>query len=199
MQFWGLAGYYRKFIKNYGLISRPLTDLLKKHSQFWWTPQLQHCFDTLKQALVTAPVLSLSDFTKEFTIEIDASDKGIGVVLMQQGHPIAYLSKSLSKRSQTLSTYEKECLVVILVVDRWKPYLQHQPFTIAFDQKSLIHLGEQKLSDGLQHKAFVKLLGLHYKMVCKKGPDNKAADALSRQQHQDHITAISVSRPKWLR
>ena len=83
MQFWGLAGYYRKFIKNYGLISRPLTDLLKKHSQFWWTPQLQHCFDTLKQALVTAPVLSLPDFTKEFTIEIDASDKGTGVVLMQ--------------------------------------------------------------------------------------------------------------------
>lgn len=62
--FLGLAGYYRKFIKNYGPISRPLTDLLKKHTQFMWTPQLQSCFETLKQALVTAPVLTQPDFLK---------------------------------------------------------------------------------------------------------------------------------------
>lgn len=124
-QFLGLAGYYRKFIKNYGLISRTLTDLLKKHTQFQWTPQLQQCFEALKKALISAPVLSLADFSKEFTIETDASDKGIGAVLMQQGHPIAYLSKALSKRSQALSTYE-ECLAIILAVDKWRPYLQHQ-------------------------------------------------------------------------
>jgi hypothetical protein len=107
--FLGLAGYYRKFIQHYGLISKPLTDLLKKHSQFIWTPQHQHCFDTLKHALITSPVLSLPDFSKPFIIETDASDKGIGAVLMQQGHPVAYLSKALSNRSQALSTYEKEC------------------------------------------------------------------------------------------
>lgn len=140
--FLGLAGYYRKFIKNYGLISRPLTDLLKKNVQFLWTPQTQLCFDTLKEALVTAPVLSLPNFSKEFWVETDASDKGIGAALMQQGHPIAYLSKALSKKSQALSTYEKECLAIILAVDKWKPYLQLQPFTIAADQKSLVHLGE---------------------------------------------------------
>ena len=168
-QFLGLAGYYRKFIRHYGLLSRPLTDLLRKNTQFQWTPQLQQCFDTLKQALVTAHVLSLPNFSKEFTVETDASDKGIGVVLMQNHHPIAYLSKALSKRSQTLSTYEKECLAIILAVDKWKPYLQHQPFTIATDQRSLIHLGDQKLSDGLQHKAFIKLLRLNYRLIYKKG------------------------------
>lgn len=76
-----LFGYYRKFIKNYGLLSRPLTDLLKKDTMFHWTPQLQISFDTLKQALVFAPVLVLPDFTKSFTIETDASSTGIGAVL----------------------------------------------------------------------------------------------------------------------
>lgn len=154
--FLGLAGYYRKFIKGYGLISRPLTDLLKKTTQFHWTPQLQTCFQNLKKALVSAPVLALPDFSKGFIIETDACDQGIGAVLMQQGHPIAYLSKALSKRSQTLSTYEKECLAVILAVDKWKPYLQHHPFTIHTDHKSLVHRSRN-------------LLGLQYRVVYKKG------------------------------
>jgi len=117
---------------------------------------------------------------------------------MQNHHPIAYLSKALSKRSQALSTYEKECLAIILAVDKWKPYLQHQPFTIATDQRSLIHLGDQKLSDGLQHKAFIKLLGLNYRLIYKKGLDNRAADALSRKHHPEQLYAISMSKPKWL-
>jgi hypothetical protein len=196
--FLGLAGYYRKFIKHYGLISKSLTDLLKKNTHFSWTPQHQQCFDQLKQALLTAPVLALPDFTQEFTVETDASDKGIGVVLMQKGHPIAYLSKALSKKAQTLSTYEKECLAIILAVDKWKAYLQHQMFTIATDQRSLIHLGEQKLLDGMYHKAFVKLLGLHYKIAYKKGLENKAADALSRKSSHTEIHALCVSTSRWL-
>jgi hypothetical protein len=99
---------------------------------------------------------------------------------MQNGHPIAFLSKALSRKSQAMSTYEKECLAVILAVDKWKPYLQQQPFTILTDQTSLIHLGEQRLVDGIQHKAFVKLLGLQCRIQYKKGQENKAADALSR-------------------
>lgn len=94
--FLGLSGYYRKFIKNYGVLSRPLTDLLKKGVSFVWTPQHDQCFQQLKHALVTAPVLSLPDFTKSFTI---ASNYGIGAVLMQDNHPIAYLSKALGKKA----------------------------------------------------------------------------------------------------
>lgn len=123
--------------------------------------------------------------------------RGIGAVLMQQGHPVAYLSKALSQKSRALSTY-KECLAIILAIDKWKPYLQHQPFTIATDQKSSIHLRKQKLTDGLQHKAFLKLLGLQYKLVYKKGMENKAADAVSRKSVHDEIHALTVSRPRWL-
>jgi hypothetical protein len=146
-----------------------MKNLLKKNTTFVWTPQLQKCFDTLKTALTSAPVLSLPDFSKEFVVETDACDTRIEAVLMQQGHPIAYLSKALSKKSWTLSTYEKECLALILAVDKWKQYLQHQPFTILTDHRSLMHLADQKISDGIQHKAFVKLLGLPYKIVYKKG------------------------------
>jgi hypothetical protein len=123
--FLGLSDYYRKFIKNYGAISRPLTDLLKKNTPFVWTPALQESFDTLKTALVEAPVLALPDFTKPFVLEIDASDQAIGAVLMQQGHPIAYLSKALGPKAQAMSAYEKECLALMMAVTKWKSYLQH--------------------------------------------------------------------------
>ncbi|CAO2200139.1 unnamed protein product [Urochloa humidicola] len=196
--FLGLSGYYRKFIQHYGVISRPLTDLLKKNTPFIWTEQLQQSFDSIKQALISAPVLALPDFTKEFIVETDASALGIGAVLMQQGHPIAYLSKSLGIKAQGLSTYEKECLALILAVTKWKSYLQHRPFTILTDHRSLVHLGEQKLQQGMQQKAFIKLLGLQYKVIYKKGLDNKAADALSRQTSPEQCSAISVSTPKLL-
>lgn len=112
-----IAGYYRKFVKGFGLISRPLTDPLKKNTVFRWTELEQSAFDTLKAALVSAPVLALPDFAKEFVVETDASDKGIGAVLMQDQHRIAFLSKSLGPHSQALSTYEKEGLAILLAVD----------------------------------------------------------------------------------
>jgi len=101
--FLGLSGYDRKFIKNYVLFSRPLTDLLKKNVPFVWTGQHQLCFDTLRAALISAPVLALPDFSKGFQIETNASAKGIGAVLMQDHHPIAYMSKALGVKSQQLA------------------------------------------------------------------------------------------------
>lgn len=115
--FLGLASYYRKFVRNFGLISRPLTDLLKKSLVFVWTVEKESSLQALKMALITTPVLALQDFTKTFEIETDASDKGIGVVLMPQGHPVAYLSRSLGPQTQGLSTYEKESLAIILGVE----------------------------------------------------------------------------------
>ena len=84
----------------------------------------------------------MPDFSKPFTIETDACDKGIGAVLQQEGHPIAFMSKGLSPRYQGLSTYEKEYLAIVVAVDQWRPYLQHSEFVIFIDQKSLIHLEE---------------------------------------------------------
>ena len=76
------------------------------------------------------------------------------------------------------------------MLQKWKQYPQHKEFTIITDQRSLIHLGEQKIHQSMQQKAFIKLLGLQYKMVYKKGPDNKAADALSRQSTTETVHAI---------
>lgn len=82
------------------------------------------------------------DFFKEFIVETNASGEGIETVLMQGGHPLAFMCKALSPRSQSMSTYQKECMAVLLDVEKWKQYLQHAPFVIYIDHKSLIHLDE---------------------------------------------------------
>lgn len=84
-----------------------------------------------------APVLAVPDFSKTFVVETDACDLGVGAVLMQDQHPFAYLSKPLGIKNQTLSVHKKECLAILLAIDRWRPYLQHQKFIIKTDHSSL--------------------------------------------------------------
>jgi hypothetical protein len=143
--FLGLARYYRKFVKHFGIIYQPLTNLLKKNTLFIWTQDHDTTFQTLKQALVAAPVLALSNFAKTFVIETDASGQGIGAMLMQEGHPLAFLSKALDPKSKGLSTYEDEYMANLVVVQQWRPYLQQGEFHIYTDHKSLSQLNEQWL------------------------------------------------------
>ena len=198
--FLGLAGYYRKFVKNFGTIIKPLTQLLKKDVPFQWTAEVDKAFVALKLALVSASVLALPDFNQTSTIETDASDFGIGAVLSQNQHPVAFISKALEPRTQGLSTYEKECLAIMMAVDHWCPYLQFQEFQILTDHHSLMHLTEQRLNTPWQHKAFTKLMGLQFKIVYRKGKYNAAADALSRNVPTElsEFLAISVCSPSWL-
>jgi len=116
--------------------------MLEKGTQFSWTQKEDQAFRILKQKLIEAPVLAVPDFSKEFVLETNACDYGIGAVLMQAGHPVAYLSKSLCPRNQTLSVYEKECLAILMAIENWRPYSQHRQFTINTDHRSLLHLTE---------------------------------------------------------
>jgi hypothetical protein len=133
-------------------------------------------------------------------IETDASDVGFGAVLMQYGHPISYLSKPMSGRNIALSTYEKECMAVLLVVEKWRSYLQHQQFIIKTDHRSLLFLTEQKASTKPQQKALLKLMDLNFKIQYKKGSTNSVEDALSRYTDSPVATiqAISTCTPAWL-
>ena len=132
----GVTGYYRKFIRNYAIISQPLTALLKKGVLFVWTLAAETAFQVLKQALISAPVLALPDFKEPFVIDTDACDMGIGAVLSQKGHPVAYVSRALGPRNRTLSVYEKEYLAILLAVQQWRPYLQTREFIIRTDHKT---------------------------------------------------------------
>lgn len=121
--FLGLIGYYRKFVKGYGVIAKPLTVVLQQKT-FNWPPAAQIAFEQLKSAMVSTPVLALPNFDDTFEIETDACDKGIGAVLSQRGHPIAFYSKALGVKNSKLSTYEKEFLAILMAVDKWRCYLQ---------------------------------------------------------------------------
>jgi hypothetical protein len=149
--FLGLTRYYRKFVKHYAIIARPLTNLLKKKS-FLWNDQATDAFQKLKEAMLSTPVLRLPDFTKQFVVETDACDLGIGPVLMQEQHPLAFLSKPLGAAHQQLSIYEKEFLALLLAVERWRPYLKRDEFIIKTDHHSLCYLEEKNLQSPLQPK-----------------------------------------------
>jgi hypothetical protein len=197
--FLGLAGYYRKFVRHFAVITKPLTNLLKKGVMFVWTQEHTQAFALLKEALVNSPVLAMPDFTIPFCIETDASNLGVGAVLLQKGHPLAYISKPLGPKTKGLSTYEKEYLAILIAIDQWRQYVQHAEFFIYTDKKSLVHLNEQRLNTPWQQKVFVKLLGLQYRLVYKKGAKNSVADALSRRVHSDsHILAVSSATPAWI-
>ncbi|GKA13867.1 ty3-gypsy retrotransposon protein [Tanacetum coccineum] len=107
--FLGLTGYYRRFIKQYASIANLLTTLIQKNN-FKWSHEAQSAFETLKQALQTSPVLVLPDFSKLFIVETDAIGHGIGAIISQSGHPIAFFSK-LSCKMQEASTYVRELLL----------------------------------------------------------------------------------------
>lgn len=115
--FLGLTGYYRRFIKDNGKICKPMTQLLRKDA-FQWTQEATIAFNTLKQVMVSPPVLALPDFSKPFLIETDASGQGMGAVLMQSGHPVAFVSKAFSEKTMQLSAYERELMAVVMAVKK---------------------------------------------------------------------------------
>lgn len=162
--FMGLVGFYRCFVRHYAVISKPLTNLLKKNTLFLWTSEHAKAFEALNHCLGSAPILTLPDFSQQFCIETDASNTGVGDVLLQNGHPLAFLSRALGPKNQGLFAYEKEYMAILIAVDHWRSYLQLGEFLIFTDQKSLAHLNEQWLNTTWQQKVFTCLLGLQYRI-----------------------------------
>jgi hypothetical protein len=152
----------------------------------------------LKQALIFAPVLALPDSTQPFCIYIDTCSNGIGVVLMQNGHPLAYLSRALGPKTQGISIYKKEYLAILMAVAHWRSYLQLAEIVIFIDHKSLTQLNEQRLHTLWQQKVYSKLAGLQYKIIYKQRCENVAADALSRRGQSVECSSISQYTPSWI-
>ncbi|GKB40240.1 putative mitochondrial protein [Tanacetum coccineum] len=187
-----LTDYYKRFIKNYADISQPLTALLKKNA-FKWNVTAELAYNQLKKAMMEAPVLALPSFDQEFVVETDASGTGIGAVLCQNGHPIAYLSKTLAAKHQTLSTYEKDFLAVVAALEKWKGYLLDMHFKIRTNHFSLKYLLNQKLTTPVQLKWLPKLLGYDYEISYKKGNENVVANVLSKVNQSDELLQLAVS------
>jgi hypothetical protein len=177
--FLDLAGYYRKFIRHFGSIAAPLTQLLAKDS-FHWSEAAEQAFIKLKEALTTPPVLYLPDFSQQFVVECDANGIDFGAILSQNSHLVAYFSEALKGSALALSIYENEMLAIIKVVQKWRPYLLGRSFIVRTDQKSLKYLLEQRITTPAQTRWLPKLLGYDYQIEYKRGLENQGADSLSR-------------------
>ncbi|KAL0551545.1 hypothetical protein IC582_010634 [Cucumis melo] len=121
--FLGLAGYYRRFVENFSRIATPLTQLTRKGAPFVWSKACEDSFQNLKQKLVTAPVLTVPDGPGSFVIYSDASKKGLGCVLMQQGKVVAYASRQLKSHEQNYPTHDLELAAVVFALKIWRHYL----------------------------------------------------------------------------
>ena len=179
--FHGLAGFYRRFVRDFSTIASPLNELTKKGVEFKWGNSQEDAFQELKKRLTEAPVLILPDFTKTFEVECDASGIGIGGVLMQQGKPIAYFSEKLGGAQLNYSVYDKELYALVRALETWQHYLWPKEFVIHSDHEALKYLkGQAKLNR--RHAKWVEFIETFpYIVKYKKGKDNVVADALSRR------------------
>jgi hypothetical protein len=179
--FLGLAGFYRRFVRDFSTIAAPLNDMMKKGVPFCWGAVQQHSFSTLIDKLTHAPLLQLSDFGKTFKLECDASGIGIGGVLLQEDKPIAYFSKKLSGPSLNYSTYVKELYDLIHILETWQQYLWPKEFVIYSDHESLKHIRDQDKLNKCHAKWVEFVETFLYIIKHKKGKKNVIANALSRR------------------
>ncbi|XP_071933765.1 uncharacterized protein [Coffea arabica] len=179
--FLGLAGFYRRFVKNFSTIAAPLTAVTKKDDKFHWGESQERAFHALKDTLTHAPVLALPNFHTTFEIECDASGVGIGAVLMQDKRPCAFFSEKLGGAALNCPTYDKELYALVRALETWQHYLRPREFVIHTDHESLKYLkGQPKLSK--RHAKWVSFIDtFSYVIKYKTGKTNVVADALSRR------------------
>ncbi|KAL0549351.1 hypothetical protein IC582_013832 [Cucumis melo] len=179
--FLGLAGYYRRFVENFSRIATPLTQLTRKGASFVWSKACEDSFQNLKQKLVTAPVLTVPDGSGSFVIYSDASKKGLGCVLMQQGKVVAYASRQLKSHEQNYPTHDLELAAVVFALKIWRHYLYGEKIQIFTDHKSLKYFFTQKELNMRQRRWLELVKDYDCEILYHPGKANVVADALSRK------------------
>lgn len=206
-RFVGMASWFRRFIKDFSTIAKPLTTLTEKNRPFLWDNTCQQAFETLKTALSSAPVLAHPDFSKEFVVETDASDVGVGAVLLQDQRPIAFASRALTKEQKHYSATDKELTAVVFALGQFSMFLEARPFTLVTDHRPLIYLKELKNPTGRMARWRIEVESFNFKITHRPGKLMTVADALSRApllsvvslegnwSHQD-LVALQMADPE---
>ncbi|GAV75262.1 hypothetical protein CFOL_v3_18741, partial [Cephalotus follicularis] len=199
--FLGLAGYYRRFIKEFSKLATPLTQLTQKKSNFVWNDSCEASFQELKSRLISAPVLALPEGNEGFTVYTDASGKGLGCVLMQHGRVIAYASRKLKPYEENYPVHDLELAAIVFALQKWRHYLYGAQFEIFTDHKSLKYLFSQKELNMRQRRWVEFFNDYNCSIQYHPGKANVVADALSRKAM---IAGAMVSQwnlleefPKW--
>ncbi|GFY11962.1 retrovirus-related Pol polyprotein from transposon 297 [Trichonephila clavipes] len=186
--FLGIAGYYQKYINLFSVIAAPLTDALKgraKKGEIKWTTECENAFRELKGKLIDKPVLYAPNFEREFIVQTDASNAGMGAVLTQlteQGeeHPILYLSKKFSEVEKRYCTTEKECASIVFAIKRLHYYLDGNSFLVMTDHNPLVWLNRNVSSNPRLMRWALALQPYNFRIEHRSGKSHKNADSLSR-------------------
>ena len=176
-QFLGLANYYRRFIKDFATMAKPLYWLTERGVTFTWTPECKSTFNFLKTWLTAAPILALLNLSQPFILDTDASDTGIGAMLSQlqeDGNEcvVVYTSRVLSKQERNYCVTQRELLAV--------QYLLGTPFTIHTDHSALTWLQDFKQPEGQLAHWLEQLQEIEFTIIHRLGKVHGNADALSR-------------------
>ncbi|XP_070203469.1 uncharacterized protein [Littorina saxatilis] len=186
-RFLGMLGFYRRYVPHFSEIALPLTNLTKgkKFEAIEWTPACQEAFERLKETLVSQPVVRLPDPEKAFVLRTDASDVGLGAVLLQADEkgdlqPVSYASKKLIPAEINYSTIEKECLAMVWGIRKFEPYLFGQHFTLMTDHQPLQYLQQVRPHNGRLTRWALQLQAYSFRVQTIKGVNNVDADFMSR-------------------
>lgn len=179
--FLGLTGFYRKFIKDYSKVALPMISRLKKGAVIDTNDQLYiDSFNKLKKLICSSPVLVYPDFEKKVVLTTDASNEALGAVLSQNGHPVAFTSRTLNRHELNYSTIEKELLAIVWATKYFRPYLYGRKFKIQTDHRPLIWLNSLKEPNMKLQRWKLKLNEYDFDVEYIKGKTNQVVDFLSR-------------------
>lgn len=188
-----MAGYYRRFIKDFSKLSLPLTSLTKKGAKFVWSDKCEASFLKLKELLSNAPILVIPEGNQDFVIYTDASRTSLGAVLMQRERVVAYASRQLKPVETRYATHDLELAAIVFALKIWRHYLLGEKFILYTDHKSLKYLFSQKDLNLRQQRWLEFLAAYDLDILYTPGKGNRVVDALSRK----HQAVVSMMISEW--